>query len=599
MITCPYCSTINQSGAKFCSKCGTMLDNLPAEKNTAPSVQIGSPVKEASSGPSKVSPAKPLKPVAEIIQPNPTLPSKKVDEFRPRPVGAIFGGSFLYDSLRYKDPLEIRYTVTKKTGSAGLPFRICGNPNCGAFHQPLGDKLEQFCTQCGSPLQPSDPLFLLQEARQPIFGAAAEIVKQSGRLAHPNLRAPLAYFTEKLGNETRSCLVTPTYSQFPDHLDPAIVLPWGIEVALGLDYLHKNKLAYGGQIDRTCFGLDGTRPVWANFTRCNVPPEMVPQAQAADIRALAYQIFQWLTGKEQYGFEPNLPAAINRFFNEALMGKGYETGEALAQAIETAQSDSVAQQSINYRLGRCTDVGLERNLNEDSLVTVEFNRMLQSISQPLGFYAVADGMGGHSAGEIASGTIINTIAQRAATLNPLQPVSPDERLKWLKETVEAANKAVYDLRKSAGTDMGSTLVIALLDGVQATLAHAGDSRIYRLDAEKIQQLTCDHSLVERLIAAGQITREEGRYHPQRNVVYRTIGDKLSLEIDTSTHILAPGDRLLLCSDGLSGMLDDRNIHKIVMSASSPQEACEQLIAAANAAGGEDNITAVVIQIEAV
>ena len=112
-------------------------------------------------------------------------------------------------------------------------------------------------------------------------------------------------------------------------------------------------------------------------------------------------------------------------------------------------------------------------MNEDSLVTVEFNRVLQSISLPLGLYAVADGMGGHSAGEVASGTIVNTIAQRALTLNPLQPVSPDDRLKWLKETVEAANQAVFDLRKSAGTDMGSTLVVALLDGVQATLAHAG------------------------------------------------------------------------------------------------------------------------------
>jgi serine/threonine protein phosphatase PrpC len=211
---------------------------------------------------------------------------------------------------------------------------------------------------------------------------------------------------------------------------------------------------------------------------------------------------------------------------------------------------------------------------------------------------VADGMGGHSAGEIASGTIVNTIARRAFSLDPLQPTSPEQRTQWLKDTVQAANQAVFDLRKSAGTDMGSTLVAALLDGPQATLAHAGDSRIYKINAGQIEQLTTDHSLVERLIATGQITRLEARNHPQRNVVYRTVGDKPNLEIDTSSHTLLPGDRLLLCSDGLSGMLEDRYLQKIVLESTCPQEACERLIAAANAAGGEDNITAIVIEIVA-
>ena len=89
--------------------------------------------------------------------------------------GAIFGGRFLFDSLRYKDPLEIRYTVVKKSASGQPPYRICANPNCGTFHPPIGEKIEQHCTQCGSPLQPSDLLFLLQEARQPIFGAAVRL----------------------------------------------------------------------------------------------------------------------------------------------------------------------------------------------------------------------------------------------------------------------------------------------------------------------------------------------------------------------------------------------------------------------------------------
>jgi protein phosphatase len=504
----------------------------------------------------------------------------------------------LYDNLKYKSNTEIRYTVTENGSLSNVRFRICTNPDCGAVHPPSGEEIEQHCTQCGSPLQVTSPQFLLQESNQPIFGAAAEIANRPGGLAHPNVRAPVAYFSETVNGELRYCLVTPLYSSLPDHIETTQALTWGIQLARGLDYIHQNQLSFGGQVTRNMIGMDGTHPVWVDFSGCNVPPEMVPQGRPADVRALATQIYLWITGKTQYAFEPGLTASVNQFFQEALAGTGFESGEALAIALETALAVSSTQQSVDYRLGRRTDVGQERTLNEDSLVTVEISRVLQSVSQPLGVYAVADGMGGHSAGEIASGTIVNTIARCALSLDPLQPASPEERSRWLKETVETANKAVYDLRRSAGTDMGSTLVAALLDGSQAYLAHAGDSRIYRINARGIEQLTTDHSLVERLVATGQITREEARHHPQRNVVYRTIGDKQNLEIEVSSLTLVPGDRLLLCSDGLSGMVEDQYLQKITMEASSPQEAADRLVAAANAAGGEDNITAIVIQIVA-
>jgi serine/threonine protein phosphatase PrpC len=162
--------------------------------------------------------------------------------------------------------------------------------------------------------------------------------------------------------------------------------------------------------------------------------------------------------------------------------------------------------------------------------------------------------------------------------------------------VEMANRKVFELRKSAGTDMGSTLVSAVLDGSRAYVAHVGDSRAYLINSQGIRQITTDHSLVERLIATNQITREEARHHPQRNVIYRTIGDKLKLEVDLSVHNLKVGDRLLLCSDGLSGMVDDPMIYQIVQGAASPQAACDALINAANAAGGEDNITAIIVEV---
>ena len=248
--------------------------------------------------------------------------------------------------------------------------------------------------------------------------------------------------------------------------------------------------------------------------------------------------------------------------------------------------------------GRCTHVGMVRTLNEDSLAVVEINRIEQSISRPIGVYVVADGMGGHAAGEVASGLIVDTIAGKALVelMTPqaqaVKPVVSD----WLRIAVEAANTEVFNLRKSAGTDMGSTMIAAAVIGNQAFFTHIGDSRIYLINAKGIKRLTVDHSLVERLIATHQITREEARYHPQRNVIYRTIGDKPKIEVEVNSLTLAVGDQLLLCSDGLSGMLEDDRIINVVSSASDPQAACEALIEAANAAGGQDNVSVVIVKV---
>jgi protein phosphatase len=144
--------------------------------------------------------------------------------------------------------------------------------------------------------------------------------------------------------------------------------------------------------------------------------------------------------------------------------------------------------------------------------------------------------------------------------------------------------------------MGSTLVAVVLDADRACIAHVGDSRAYLINAQGIHRLTTDHSLVERLIATEQITREEARHHPQRNVIYRTIGDKAQLEVDVSTRKLAIGDYILLCSDGLSGMVKDDAIQACVLQATSPQAACDDLVNAANAAGGDDNISVVIVEI---
>jgi serine/threonine protein phosphatase PrpC len=168
--------------------------------------------------------------------------------------------------------------------------------------------------------------------------------------------------------------------------------------------------------------------------------------------------------------------------------------------------------------------------------------------------------------------------------------------RWLADAVQAANAAVYNHRQLTGTNMGTTLVAALVIGDTAHIANVGDSRTYLITNDgTIRQITIDHSLVERLVALGQIEPDEARIHPQRNVIYRTIGDKEDAEVDFFVQKLNPGDSLLVCSDGLSGKVEDTEIWRLVSRSRSPQEACEQLVQTANDHGGDDNITVIIVQ----
>jgi len=625
MTVCPNCNTTNRAGARFCLNCGAALPASPAA--TAPlkaEAAATVPLSPESAATIPLSPeaaatiSLPPEAAASTLLINPTLEAPIPDAvptlsslprtdtqplipplrpFMPRPSGAVFGDYFILDSLVFNNDQQIRYIVKQFGSPQDMLYRACPSPICGAVISPQEDVAEKFCTSCGTPLSLESPTLVLIETPNPLPGGLTAIAAL--HLAHGNIRAPLVSFSEQVGSSLRYCLVAPMVSELTARPDTSQALNWGEGLALGLDYLHANGVTFTGQMDETCFGLAASRPVWSNFANSRIVSDLTLPARAADVHALTTQIYQWLTGSTQVSFNPNLPPAINTLFERVLTPPGVATGMELAMAFQQASRETSTPVAVDFRLGRRTDVGMERTLNEDSLLTVETNRTTQSISQALGIYAVADGMGGHAAGEIASSTIVNILAQKAAAdLFALasKPLTPEEHCKWLSEAVELANQTVFDMRKSAGSDMGSTLVAIMLDANRACIAHVGDSRAYRINERGIEQLTTDHSLVERLIATNQITREEARHHPQRNVIYRTMGDKPKVEVDTSIHTLTAGDRLLLCSDGLSGMVDDSTILRIVMESSSPQAACDALIDAGNAAGGEDNISVVIIQI---
>lgn len=246
--------------------------------------------------------------------------------------------------------------------------------------------------------------------------------------------------------------------------------------------------------------------------------------------------------------------------------------------------------------GSAQSVGVERDHNEDALFVLIGNSSGHEAIPDFGLFVVADGMGGHRSGEVASAISVNTVAHRLTQDTVLRLFDPNgrDRLPALHEllqsALEEANQSVVQQVPGGGT----TLTAAVLLGEQLTVGHVGDSRAYIITRDTTEVITRDHSLVERLRELGQLTQAEAEEHPQRNVLYRAIGQGENLEVDVFTLPIPREGYVLLCSDGLWGEVGDEEISRIVLDIEDPQLACEELVRAANAAGGPDNITAVLV-----
>jgi protein phosphatase len=252
---------------------------------------------------------------------------------------------------------------------------------------------------------------------------------------------------------------------------------------------------------------------------------------------------------------------------------------------------------MGIRAAGITDVGCIRKHNEDSLL----------VETGLGLFVVADGLGGHAAGEVASQIVVETVGRfvgETLEKDRTWPVAYDPSLSYngnrLKMSMILSDQAIAeDIRHNPEREtMGSTVVAALLHGPKVTLAHVGDSRAYVISPEEIRQVTRDHSWVAEQVANGILTPSEARAHPFRNVITRALGNGGDLDVDVQELELVESERLLLCSDGLSGMVADKQIWEIVNQADDIQGAVASLIAAAREHGGEDNITAILVAWEA-
>jgi serine/threonine protein phosphatase PrpC len=248
-------------------------------------------------------------------------------------------------------------------------------------------------------------------------------------------------------------------------------------------------------------------------------------------------------------------------------------------------------------IGTGQSTGIERSHNEDALLVISSAAAGDPSPPNFGLFVVADGMGGHRAGEVASAVSIRTVARRITEQTIVQMLGVDAEVEMkplqdlLRSAIEEANEAVVEQVPGGGT----TLTAVVLLGQHMTIGHVGDSRAYLLQDGRTEVLTRDHSLVERLRELGQLTAEEAAVHPQRNVLYRAIGQGANLEVDVSSMPTPRGGYLMVCSDGLWGVLGDERMITIINKAPSPQDACEELVDAANAAGGPDNITVILVR----
>ncbi|WP_336154677.1 protein-serine/threonine phosphatase PrpC [Bacillus sp. 204(2023)] len=210
---------------------------------------------------------------------------------------------------------------------------------------------------------------------------------------------------------------------------------------------------------------------------------------------------------------------------------------------------------------------------------------------------VADGMGGHLAGDVASKMAVKAMGEKWNEAETI-PTAPSECEKWLIEQILSVNSKIYDHAQAHEEcqGMGTTIVCALFTGKTVSVAHIGDSRCYLLQDDDFVQVTEDHSLVNELVRTGEISREDAEHHPRKNVLTKALGTDQSVSIDTRSFDIEPGDKLLLCSDGLTNKVEGTELKDILQSDSAPQEKVNLLVDKANQNGGEDNITAVLLEL---
>jgi protein phosphatase len=247
------------------------------------------------------------------------------------------------------------------------------------------------------------------------------------------------------------------------------------------------------------------------------------------------------------------------------------------------------------KIGFKSSTGKRRDLDEDSITILQSDTVHESETMQAALLVVADGIGGHNAGEIASRLASRGTAQKMVGAMFERSGSVTD---MLEKTIKEVNRELFEYTEMnpQHKGMGTTITAALIQGNQVSIGHVGDTRAYIINTS-ISQITTDHSLVQELVDNGELTKEEARVHPQKHIITRAVGIYEDVEVDTATEYIYGDDYLLLCCDGLTDMVPDEEIYTIITEHDDPQTICDILVETANAYGGFDNISVIVAQFD--
>lgn len=457
-----------------------------------------------------------------------------------------------------------------------LALRRCWS--CGFNDTP---RAAATCGKCGTAL--TDRRFLISARWRPERYEAYERFFAK-RLHHPGLCAPIDAFR----HQGVLFSVVP-YSGEGLMLDEASPLPNGRILEVGqrvlgtLAYLHRNGVAIP-HLTRANLLISpngSVRLFDLEIEECFENGGAVPPDRRVDaLRSLGELLRRYVDIRAD---------ELLSFLHEIEIG-GRQTDQlGFGREIER-RFDTWSSREYPPVLGGMTDVGLTRQLNED-------NWGWKQLSERACLYVVADGMGGHDGGEVASALAVQTICKKAWEAEQKQPTGEDAIEALLDDAFQAANNTVKDQADAKGTDMGTTMVcILVLDGRLGFMANVGDSRGYLLREGQLHQVTKDHSLVQKMVERGRITAEEARHHPHSNILLRTVGTERDIDIDIFRVELEKGDKILMCSDGLWGEVEDRDMESILNTYTDPRIAARELVRAAHHGGGKDNVTLMIVSI---
>jgi PPM family protein phosphatase len=587
MPVCPSCGAINRDRARFCFQCAAQLGPArPTADDRAWLVAtLAAPPADARLSPPP-NDAGQLEPPAEQ--------GGSMDQQQPAP---NHGGETPATPALFAGRYEI---VAEQDGAVDVldrqPWRRCWS--CGATTNEAG---ELFCTNCGANLDGRRYRGQLSSGEPSGLALVPTVADQAARDVLPPL-------WDQVQEGDRALTLAADSGRAPatpplDELDALYV---GRGLAELLRALHAQGLALGA-----------VRPEDVELAARQPRLRAVPglrkasgDAPAEDLHALA-RLLEALTatprttrrldeGETPVAEQDGLPAVLS----ELRTGRIADAA-ALSQRFAALVADRTQPQPLVARVGSASDKGMVRDLDEDSLLALELTLNRKATPRTWGLYIVADGMGGHSAGEVASDLALRGAFEliQSEYLTPTVDADAADDEARLRDVVKRAaiqaNEYVLREARSRGNDMGTTITMALVAGDRAVIGNVGDSRTYLVRDGVLKRVSKDHSLVQRLVDLGQIEPDDVYSHPQRNAVMRSLGDKQEIEVDVFVERLHPGDALLLVSDGQWEMTRDAQMAEIIAANPDPQAACDALVKAANAAGGEDNITVVLVKFEAV